>query len=195
MMQESFAGYLLNAAWQAPVVALCALIVTRFGGLAPQARNRVWLGFLGIAVILPAIALDRLLPRALPVVASVPVTDAIVRADALPDASALPAAVAEPAMQLAPWSAWTMIALFAVIAALLVARLVVASLAARRLVAESRPAVLPAEVAQALEKLARAHGRAVPPVRRSFSVRSPGVVGALRPVILIPDELNPATRS
>ena len=66
----------------------------------------------------------------------------------------------------------------------------VASRAARRLVAQSRPAVLPAEVAHALGKLARAHNRAVPPVRRSFSVRSPAVVGALRPVILIPQDLQ-----
>jgi beta-lactamase regulating signal transducer with metallopeptidase domain len=193
MMQETLAGYLLNAAWQAPVVALCALIVTRFGGLSPQARNRVWLGFLAMAVILPAVALDALLPHTLPVVARAPAMDAIVSPDALPDPSAmsaLPDAVSAPAMQLSSGSAWMMIALFAVVAALLVARLVVASRAARRLVAESRPAVLPSQVAQALDQLARAHNRRVPPVRRSFSVRSPAVVGALRPVILIPDDLN-----
>ena len=44
MMQETIAGYLVNAAWQAPVVALCALVVTRFGGLGARGRNRVWLG-------------------------------------------------------------------------------------------------------------------------------------------------------
>ena len=48
MMQQVLTGYLVNAAWQAPVVAFCALIVARFGGLSPQSRNRLWLGFLAI---------------------------------------------------------------------------------------------------------------------------------------------------
>ena len=175
MMQQALASYLVNAAWQAPVVTACALIITRFGGLSAPARNRVWLGFLAMAVILPAVALDAILPRALPTVARVPAAGAAVFPNALPDPAAAPpcAPRSEPAMRLAPWSAWTMIALFALVAAALVARLVVASLAARRLVAESRPADLPAEVAEALDKLARAHGRAVPPVRRSAQCAQP----------------------
>jgi beta-lactamase regulating signal transducer with metallopeptidase domain len=186
MIAQTLASYLVNAAWQAPVVALCAFLVARFAGLSPQARNRVWLGFLAVAVILPGVALGDILPRALPTVARVHATTAPVD---LPDVSAFPAAE-QPALSLQPWAAWMMIALFALVAAALAVRLIVASAAARRLVAESRPAVLPPAVAHALDQLARRHHRAVPPVRRSFAVRSPAVVGALRPVILIPDDLT-----
>jgi len=56
-MQQFLAGYLVNAAWQIPVVAFCALLVSRFGGLSPSARNRLWLIFLAIAAVLPALPL------------------------------------------------------------------------------------------------------------------------------------------
>jgi beta-lactamase regulating signal transducer with metallopeptidase domain len=195
VIPHALAGYLVNAAWQAPVVALCALILTRFGGLSPGGRNRLWLGFLALAVILPAVALGDILPRALPVVARTPAAPPIVAPLAPAESLAtlpsdLPATATAPAMVLAPWSAWLMVGLLAIVAGLLLVRLAVAARAARRLVAESRPVLLPASVNQALEALARHHGRAVPPVRRSHAVRSPAVVGALRPTILIPDSLE-----
>jgi beta-lactamase regulating signal transducer with metallopeptidase domain len=186
MIQESFAAYLLNAAWQAPVVALCALIVTRFGGLSAQARNRVWLGFLAMAVILPGVALDAILPHALPTVARVAPAAAASTMD-LATLAAEPPPAAEPALRLEPWSAWMLLGLFALVAAALVARLLVANAAARGLVEGSRPADLPADLTQALARLARRHNRAVPPVRSSADVPGPAVVGALRPVILIPE--------
>jgi beta-lactamase regulating signal transducer with metallopeptidase domain len=185
MIQETFAAYLVNAAWQAPVVAVCALIVTRFGGLSAPARNRVWLGFLAMAVILPAVALDAILPHALPTVARI-APAATASAMDLAAVAASPAPSAEPAMRLEPWSAWMMLGLFAVVAAALVARLLVANAAARRLVEGSHPAHLPADLTQALARLARLHNRAVPPIRSSAHVPGPAVVGALKPVILIP---------
>ena len=199
MIPHALAGYLVNAAWQAPLVALCALILTRFGGFSPGGRNRLWLGFLAVAVILPAVALGDILPHALPVVARTPPAAPILAPILAPLAPAEslatlptepPATAAAPAMVLAPWSAWLMVGLLAVVAGLLLVRLVVAARAARRLVAESRPVALPASVIQALEALARHHDRTVPPVRRSRAVRSPAVVGALRPTILIPDGLD-----
>jgi beta-lactamase regulating signal transducer with metallopeptidase domain len=187
MIQETFAAYLLNAAWQAPVVALCALIVTRFAGLSAQARNRVWLGFLAMAVILPAVALDAILPHALPTVARVAPAAMAPAMDLATLAAAAPPPPAEPAMRLEPWSAWMMLGLFALVAAALVARLLVAGAAARRLVEGSRPVDLPADLTQALARLARLHGHAVPPVRSSADVPGPAVVGALKPIILIPE--------
>src|SRR5947208_2283106 len=113
MIQDTLAAYLLNAAWQAPVVAVCAFIVTRFGGLSAQARNRVWLGFLGLAVILPGVALDVLLPHAAPTVARVTptLTEAFVAPPAEPGVAAL--ASAPPALLLTPGSAWIMDAMAA----------------------------------------------------------------------------------
>jgi len=189
-MQQVLAAYLVNAAWQAPVVAFCALLVARFGGLSPGARNRLWLMALAVATVLPAVPREALMPQVLPSVARVPL-DA---PEALPaSAPAIGAAATsgglDPAIQLAPWAAWAMAALCALAAGLLIARLVVASAAARRLVRESKPAFLPADVAQALDRLARAHGRRTPPIRRSPSLGSPAVVGALSPVILIPEDM------
>jgi len=186
MMQDFLAGYLINAAWQAPVVAFCAYLAARFGGLGPRARNRLWLAALAVATLLPAVSLGDVLPRAVPTVARVE-SGAAVDPAALPPATApAPVPAAEPALRLAPWSAAAMAGLLALVGAALVARILVAAAAARRLVRESRPAALSADVLQALERLARAHNRAAPPVRSSEAVHSPAVVGAVSPVILIP---------
>ena len=190
MMQQLLAGYLLNAAWQVPVVAAIALIVARFAGLSPRARNALWIAFLGVAAVLPALALAALLPHATPSVARVAASamlDAQAVAPTVVPVHAAPAA--QPEISLAPWSVWTMTALFGLVALGLVARLAAAAAAARRLVAGSTPVVLPAAITQAVEKLARSHGRAAPPVRRSAGVFSPAVVGAFRPVILIPEDM------
>ncbi|HLZ76497.1 M56 family metallopeptidase [Phenylobacterium sp.] len=189
-MQQLLAGYLVNAAWQIPVVAFCAFLVSRFGGLSPQARNRLWLLFLGIAAVLPAVSLAALLPHAAPTVARVPV-DAVAAAAieaAAPDPDVLVPA-AQPALELSAWSAWAMTAFSAAVVALLIVRLSLAARAAGRLVRQSRPVVLPSAVATALERLAQAHGRIAAPVRSSKRVSSPAVVGAVSPVILIPDGL------
>ena len=190
MMRELLAGYLINAAWQIPVVALCGLLVSRFGGLSHGARNRLWLMFLGLAAVLPAVSLAALLPHALPTVARVPAAATAVAAFETSDpAASVIAARAEPALQLSAWSAWAMSALSAAVVLALAIRLTVAGLAARRLVRQSRPVALPLAVARDLDRLAQAHGRIAAPVRRSSRVSSPAVVGALSPVILIPDGL------
>ncbi len=189
-MRELLAGYLVNAAWQIPVVALCALLVSRFGSLSPQARNRLWLLFLGIAAVLPAVSLAALLPHAAPSVARVP-ADAVAAAAfeiATPSPDVL-LPTAKPALELSAGSAWAMAVLSAAVVLLLIVRLSLAALAARRLVRQSRPVVLPPCVARDLERLAQGHGRIAAPVRSSARVSSPAVVGALSPVILIPDGL------
>ncbi|WP_372785203.1 M56 family metallopeptidase [Phenylobacterium sp.] len=186
-MQQILASYLLNAVWQIPVVAVCALLISRFAGLSPGARSRLWLAFLAVAGILPAAPLAALLPQARRSVALVPAGESL--AAPLAAAPAILPSTAAPALNLAPWSALAMTAFVAVVALALVARLILAGRAARRLVRQARPAILPAEVARALDTLARAHGRSTPPVLRSADVPSPAVVGALRPAILIPDTL------
>ena len=101
----------------------------------------MWLMFLAAAAILPAIPLADLLPHATPTVARLP--------PAAPVAAALPApahalAGPTPAVWLPGWLAPAMIGLVAVVAVLMIVRLVIASRAARHLVERSRPAVLPA---------------------------------------------------
>lgn len=183
MTPEFVASYLLNAAWQVPVVAVGALLATRFAGLAPGARNAAWLGFLGVAILLPAAALEGLLPHAQATVARAAPDAALAAAQVdLPASSGL-----EPALRLAPWAAWAMAGVCAVVALAMAIRLARAGLAARRLAAEARPAQLPARALAALEDLARRRDRALPRVLSSPTVAGPAVVGALRPVILIPE--------
>jgi beta-lactamase regulating signal transducer with metallopeptidase domain len=191
MMRELLAGYLINAAWQIPVVALCGLLVSRFGGLSHGTRNRLWLMFLGLAAVLPAVSLAALLPHALPTVARAPAAATAVAAfESSGPAASVVAARAEPVLQLSAWSAWAMTALSTAVVLALAVRLSVAGAAARRLVRQSRPVALPLAIAQDLDRLAGAHGRIAAPVRRSSRVSSPAVVGALSPVILIPDGLG-----
>ena len=59
-MQQTLVEYLINAAWQVPLVVAGALIVTHIGGLSPRARNLVWLAFLVMAVASPALPVDLL---------------------------------------------------------------------------------------------------------------------------------------
>jgi beta-lactamase regulating signal transducer with metallopeptidase domain len=187
MIQHALAAYLVNAAWQAPVAALAALLVARFAGLSPKGRHRVWLAFLIAAVLLPAVSLEGVLPHATPTVVRVAPTAAV---EAPMVSMPEPAAAVEPALSLAPWAVWLMAGLCAAVALFLLARLAAAGLAARRLVREAHPASLPAEARQAVEDLARAHNRAVPPILSSAAVAGPAVVGALRPVILLPSDLD-----
>jgi len=185
-MQHILADYILNAAWQVPIVALCALILSRFGGLSPHRRNQLWVAFLLTAATLPMVSLDVRLPHLAPNVARAPA--------GLPMASQALAPLHaplsnDPAVLLPTWSVWAMTSLFLVLALTLLLRLAMAAIAADRLVRRSEHCTLPVDLAKALEAMARAHRRRSPEVRRSHQILSPAVVGAFRPVILIPDAM------
>src|SRR4051812_24225332 len=119
-MRELIAGYLVNAAWQTPVVLICALLVSRAAGPSPGLRSRLWLGFLAAAALLPALSLKAILPAAVPTVARVAPT-AFVDAPAASVASA-----SEPALQLEPWTVWLMVGLGTLAALIVIARLIAA---------------------------------------------------------------------
>ncbi|HXA39503.1 MAG TPA: M56 family metallopeptidase [Phenylobacterium sp.] len=190
-MQDLLAAYLLNAAWQIPLAAAGAPLVCRFAGLTPRARNRVWLAFLLAAALLPALSFKA--PVARPAAAQAMAA----AADLAPiEAARSPSllseewqALREMAGSLAAHAAPVLMGLFALAALVVAARLIAASFAARRLLRRSRPATLAGEVTAALEAFAASHGRSAPPIRCSRDVRTPAVVGAFRPVILIPERL------
>ena len=47
-------GYLLNSLWQIPLVFAAALLAARLArGAGPQMEHRVWVGALGLEVVLP----------------------------------------------------------------------------------------------------------------------------------------------
>lgn len=192
-MHQLLVTYLLNAAWQIPLAAAGAPIVCRFAGLTPRARNRVWLAFLLAAAVLPALAFKGPpRPVVAPSAAAAPTYAHLAVIETAPTPSVLSEewqALRDMTGALAAHATPYLIGLFALAGALVAARLLAAVLAARRLVRRSRPATLADEVAGALAAFAAAHGRSAPPVRCSPDVRTPAVVGALRPVILIPERL------
>ena len=193
-MQQALVGYLINAAWQAPLVMAGAMIVARFGGLAPRARNLAWLAFLVMAVVSPALPVD--LPLAERAVAQPAVAIAPKTADIAISAVAVAPTTPKPPQASfgrllrigLDWRSASLIKLaFCAAAAAALARLTVAALAARRLVRDSEAFAMPAHLAAALDQFGRTHACKVPPVRVSSRIGGPAVVGALRPVILVPE--------
>jgi len=187
MMRQVLVEYLLNAAWQVPLMAMGAAIVSRLGGLAPGVRNLAWLAFLAMAVVSPALPLD--LPS--------PDREVVTHAAAPVTAAAGPALTAA---NLGRTNAWRLLRLgldqksadliklaFATAAAIGLARLTVSALAARRLVRQSVEVALPAPLAGAVEQFTRAHGRKAPQVRQCSGVASPVVVGVVNAIVLVPE--------
>jgi beta-lactamase regulating signal transducer with metallopeptidase domain len=185
MSPDALSTYLINAVWQTPLVAFTALMIARFAGLAPAGRNRVWLTALAAAALLPAVSLDGLLQATPTVVRIAPTT--VVESPTAVTAEPL---MATPAFALAPSAAWIMVGLAAAFAVLAVVRLALAGVAASRLAATGRPAVLPGDVVRAVERLAASRHRKPPPILATPAVEGPAVVGAWRPVILIPAQFD-----
>lgn len=187
MMHSVLVEYLINAAWQVPLVMLGALAVSRWGGLAPAARNLAWLGFLAMAVVSPALPID--FPKPAPVAGQMARTVDLASLPALsPVAANLDRANPSRLIRVAldARSADLIRLAFAAVVAVALARLAVAAVAAHRLVRRARETALDEPVAKALERFAAEHGRRTPGVLTSDAVRSPAVVGVVRPVILTP---------
>ncbi|HEY2483124.1 MAG TPA: M56 family metallopeptidase, partial [Caulobacteraceae bacterium] len=184
MIEQALIVYLANAVWRVPLVAIGAAVLTRVGLLGPWGRHRVWLSALIIAVILPALPGAGSWPAALAAPA-VP----IIAASSAPVSAMAP--VVAPAPLLPPvvldaGLARLIVVAFGLAVALGLIRLASAWRAAGRLAKGADPLALSLEVADVLAALARAWGVAVPPVRTSTDVRGPVVVGAFRPMILVP---------
>jgi beta-lactamase regulating signal transducer with metallopeptidase domain len=186
-MQHALVEYLINAAWQVPLVAVGAALVAHIAGLSPRGRNAAWLGFLAMAVVLPALPLGISTHHAAR--PAKPAETAMVGVSSV-DAAAANLDVANPSrllhVELNRGSADLIGLTFVTAAAVALARLAVAGSAAQALVRNATEVVLPDEVARALEAFACRHACPVPPVRQSAEIATPVVVGALRPVILIP---------
>ena len=191
MMPSMLVEYLINAAWQVPLVMVGALVVSRWGGLTPAARNLAWLGFLAMAVISPALPIEVPTQTPAPSHAAQPLSMAGLTALA-PVAADLNRANPLRLVHIAldARSAGLIHLAFAAVAAIALARLAVAAVAAQRLVRRARETILDDPVSQALERFAAEHGRKTPVVLMSGAVQSPAVVGVIRPVILIPSRFG-----
>jgi len=200
MMRDFILGYLLNAAWEAPLIAAGGLLLLRFARL--EARERCWMGigFLMLAVALPALD-PRLAPSFAPPVLPEAVSYAVApdlpgaapaRTDIAPTSLAVAPAPEHSAGQLtlAPVLGLGLLWAFLAAVAIGVVRLGVGLLAAYRLAKQSRPIELSPAVLAPMRRLATAHGRRAITVRVSDSLTVPAVVGGWSPVILAPADFE-----
>jgi len=203
-MGDFILGYLLNAAWEAPLIAVAAILLLKFARL--DARERCWMGigFLALSVTLPAVdprLMSSFTPPALPEAVSYAVAPDLPAApttQAVPDIAMqtpapVVAAATTPAQDRLTLPAVVgMGLLWAFLAAVVVglARLAVGLIAASRLIRRSRPIELAPAVLAPMRRLATAHGRRAVPVRVSDSLTVPAVVGGWFPVILAPADFE-----
>jgi len=185
-------AFVLNAAWQAPLMALAAAIGARL--LSARARHRILLAAIGLSLLAPAASL-------------------LAGGRARPAASKTESSpTTAPAGSAGPWPGWPTDSSRPLVApAPLVGRVVVAlylasliTSAGRRARAWRRTAVLrrsavDAPLPDGLRAVARECARRLDlglddvAIRLSSAVASPATLGARRPLILIPAALAGAT--
>ena len=173
MMVDGLVGYLVNAAWQAPLLAAGAWTLARVSHLGPRGRNRVWLACLGLSVVLP--------------MADLVATDG--PAGSKTSAVAATTIAHAMALTLDDRLAMALIAVFAGALMVGVGRLLLGWLAVRRLVRDAEEVTLAPAIAAELAAVAAAHGASMPRIKQSGGTSSAVVAGAFRPVILIPVNL------
>jgi beta-lactamase regulating signal transducer with metallopeptidase domain len=211
-MRDFILGYLLNAAWEAPLIAAGVFLLLRFAKL--DARERCWagIGCLALAVVLPAVdprLASALKPPALPQLVSyavappLPITEPLLAPSAAgpdlapppgvtPISAAVPASAASSteAVTLAPLVGQAMVWLFLAAIALGAGRLALGLAAARRLALRALPIELPAHVLAPMKRLAVTQGRKPPQVRVSPGLSVPAAIGGASPMVLVPADFE-----
>jgi beta-lactamase regulating signal transducer with metallopeptidase domain len=207
-MERAMLEYLANALWQLPVLAAGAWVLLWLMKPGPRTQYRVWLAVLGFAVLLPAwgirggeiaavpgarfdeLATARIVQRSAGVVAVD--TTAPLTVDSVPheEQSAkaiwrLPSRVQRVHLS-ATATHWVMgVYVGSVLLGLL--RVVKAWRSARGLVEVSQKVVLCSSADAVLRDFGRSFEVSLPEVRECAAVTSPMVVGAMAPVVLLPE--------
>jgi beta-lactamase regulating signal transducer with metallopeptidase domain len=208
-MERAILEYLANALWQLPVLAGGAWVLLWLMKPGPQTQYRVWLGVLGLGVLLPAfgirggeiapvpgaafdqLATARIVQRSAGVVVldtTAPVTaasEALGEGNSAKDAWRLPFRVQRVHLS-ATATRWVLgVYVGSVLLGLL--RVVRAWRGARTLVEDSREVALCSTAEAVLKDYGKDLGVRLPEVRECAAVTSPMVVGALSPVVLLPE--------
>jgi beta-lactamase regulating signal transducer with metallopeptidase domain len=204
-MERAMLEYLANALWQLPVLAAGAWTLLWLMKPGPRTQYRVWLAVLGLAVVLPAcgirggeivpvpgaafdeLATARIVQRSAGVVvvdATAPVASVPVR-DAAKEMWRLPFRVQR--VNLSAKATHWVIGVYAGSVLLGLMRVVRAWRSARGLVESSREVVLCSTATAVLNDFGRSFEVKLPAVRECAEVASPMVVGALSPVVLLPE--------
>jgi len=207
-MEQAVIEYLANALWQLPVLALGAWLLLRMWNPGPAARHRVWLAVLALGLLLPLRGVVGPIPAPPGDSATAVANEPAVALAALHQGPAAPVEVASAPRATSSDGGWAVLAVLgaylhrvSVNAAVLnwivglwlavafwgLARLTMAWRSARRLVADSREAMLDNREREAVLECARQIGVKAPEVRGSDALAGPVVVGAARPVLLWPE--------
>jgi beta-lactamase regulating signal transducer with metallopeptidase domain len=183
--------FVLNALWQIPVVVAAGLLGDRLLRQAPaRHRHALWLFVLAACVLLPGASL---LPGSPPQVAA-PARSILAAAPAIPAANVTAAADApawtrqeRPLPRPLPRSVAPAVALaYALFLLAVAARLGFAGWRTMRLAQRSRAVTLSEEVAAVVARCRSALGVGPVELRESSEVAGPVILGARRPVILLP---------
>jgi beta-lactamase regulating signal transducer with metallopeptidase domain len=207
-MERAMLEYLANALWQLPVLAAGAWVLLWVMKPGPRTQYRVWLAVLGFAVLLPAwgirggeiatvpgarsdqLATARMVQRsagvlAVDTTASLRVDSASREEKAAKGMWGLPSRVQRVHLS-ATVTHWVMgVYVGSVLLGLL--RVVKAWRSARGLVEVSQEVVLCSSAEAVLRDFGRSFEVSLPEVRECAAVTSPMVVGAVSPVVLLPE--------
>lgn len=204
MTEQAMVEYVTNCAWQIPLLAAGAWVMVKLARPALRTEYWLWVAVLAMAVVLPmrgverrdGVAEVRLREERRDAVRLLPVDGSYVRSGA--DAAEVRERVAEMSsnmnaelrtfrLQMSVRATHWFVGLYVVAMLFAGMRLLGAWRRARRLVCESRKIELSTAGMRSLQEVAERMGVGVPEIRESDRVAGPMVVGALRPVLLLPE--------
>jgi beta-lactamase regulating signal transducer with metallopeptidase domain/polyhydroxyalkanoate synthesis regulator phasin len=195
MMERALIEYAINALWQVPLLAGSAWLLLWMIKPAPVTQHRVWLAVLGLAVLMPLHGMSGEATRHTGTVIEASRDDALVppAQNNLPRtprqrfafASLLSARTGT--FRLTTRTVHWLLSLYVATIVIGLFRITRAWFAARTLVQNSQELCLSDRDRTALEDYSHRLGIKPPQLRESGEVSSPMVVGALAPVLLLPE--------
>lgn len=213
-MEQAVMEYLANALWQLPLLAAGAWLLLRLIKPGPAVQHRVWLAVLVVGLLLPlygcaGVELTSCHEAMIPQTGKPPSTPSgggtfsgrgfdamgqpgglilIPRTDGgVPVFSTVAHAVRVRKVHVNAVVVRWIEGLYLLVALIGLGRLALAWQAARRLVRESREITLTDRARTAVLECSRRFGVRVPEVRESGEIQGPVVVGAMKPVLLWPE--------
>ena len=205
--EQVITEYVANCAWQIPLLAAGALLLVKIVRPSVVVQHLLWLSVLVLAMVLPmrGIEFERDAPARSSVKSGVESKDETMAMVApgratvyIPpiakDKGAMDGAPGKPirnrSLKLSVRMTHWLVVIYAGTLLLGALRFGRAWRAARRLVAESRVARLPEASMRALEEYGERLGVDLPRLRESSEIAGPVIVGAMRPVLLLPERFT-----
>jgi beta-lactamase regulating signal transducer with metallopeptidase domain len=201
-MERVLLEYLANALWQLPVLAAGAWVLLWLVRPGPRTQYRVWLAVLGLAVMLPGCGLGGDIGGSFGTNAVA--TPLVHRSAAVVEVEPMSTIELEPRTETVRETSWLsarihrvplsarevhwISGVYAGSVLLGLLRVGKAWRSARRLVANSREVALCSTAEAVLEGFGRDLNMRLPEVRECAEVTSPMVVGAISPVVLLPED-------